>query len=147
MLNVRIGHTALTWDVLSNPANLNEAIRDCADLGFAGTETGGFVVDWWERERPGELRQLLRGHGVEMACLFEFGDWIDPEVAGVLIEDGRRWAHAVQTLGGNILMLVPGSRRDEPPYNLDDFKRMAETMNQVGQVAREAGAIAAMHPH
>ncbi|HKG27468.1 MAG TPA: sugar phosphate isomerase/epimerase [Thermomicrobiales bacterium] len=147
MLNVRIGHTALTWNVLEEPDRLTEAIRDCAELGFAGTETGGFVYDWWEQERPGELRRQLQDHGVVMACLFEFGDWIDPAATGGLVESGRRWATGVQELGGQVLMLVPGGRRDDPPYNLDEFKRMAETMNRVGREAREAGAIAAMHPH
>jgi inosose dehydratase len=147
MLNVRLGHTALTWDVLAQPDRLSEAIADCADLGFAGTETGGFVYDWWERERPGELKQRLRERGVVMACLFEFGDWIDPAASGELLEQGRRWAAAVKDLGGDVLMLVPGGRRDQPPYGLDDFKRMAETMNNVGILAKEAGAVAAMHPH
>ncbi len=147
MLDVRIGHTALTWDVLSIPAQLTEAVRDCAELGFAGTETGGFVYDWWEQERSGEIKTLLQDHGVVMACLFEFGDWIDPGAIDALIESGKRWSTGVQDLGGNVLMLVPGGRRDDPPYILDEFKRMAEAMNRVGQVARASGAIAAMHPH
>jgi inosose dehydratase len=147
MLDVRIGHTALTWDVLSRPERLTEAVRDCADLGFAGTETGGFVYDWWEKERPGEIKQLLQDHGVVMACLFEFGDWIDPAGTETLIESGKRWSTGVQELGGNVLMLVPGGRRDEPPYILDEFKRMAKAMNRVGRAARDNGAIAAMHPH
>jgi inosose dehydratase len=147
MPDYRIGHTALTWNVLAEPERLGEAIRDCAELGFAGTETGGFVYDWWERERPGELKRHLGEHNVAMVCLFEFGDWIEPAAESGLIEDGRRWATAVKELGGDVLMVVPGGRRDEPPYGLDDFKRMAEVMNRVGGVAREAGAVAAMHPH
>ena len=115
--------------------------------GFTGTETGGFVYDWWEKERPGQLKRLLTDHGVVMACLFEFGDWSDPLGAGALIESGRRWASGVKELGGDILMVVPGARRDEPPYGLDDFRQMAETMNRVGEVAKEQGATAAMHPH
>jgi inosose dehydratase len=147
MISARIGHTSLTWNVLANPTRLVDAVRDCAELGFAGTETGGFVYDWWERERPRQLRELHRDHNVVMTCLFQFGDWIDPEAADGLLNDGGRWATAVQELGGRMLMLVPGSRRDDPPYNLDDFKRMAETMNRVGQVAHDAGADATMHPH
>ena len=76
MLNVRIGHTALTWNYFEEPARLAEAIGDCAELGYAGTETWGGTYDWWERERPGDLRRLLADHGLAMACLFQFGDWI-----------------------------------------------------------------------
>jgi len=147
MLDVRIGHTALTWDYFPEPPRLAEAVRDCAELGYEGTETWGGTYDWWERERPGELGRLLAGHGMVMACLFQFGDWIEPAATAALVADGGRWATAVQALGGNVLMLVPGERREDPPYSLDEFKRMAETMNRVGREARTAGAVAAMHPH
>jgi inosose dehydratase len=147
MLHAPIGHTALTWDVFREPARLAEAIHDCAELGYAGTETGGGIYDWWEQHRPGELRRLLADHGVTMTCLFEFGDWTEAAAAPQLLADGQRWAEAVRDFGGSILMVVPGRRRDLPPYSLDEFKQMAETMNRVGEVARAAGVVAAMHPH
>lgn len=147
MLDVRVGHTALTWNYFEEPGNVGQAIKDCAELGFAGTEIWGGTYDWWERERPGKLRRLLKDFGVVLACLFQSGDWIDSTVADGVVDDGKRWAEAVVSLGGEVLMLVPGSRRDDPPYGLDEFKRMAETMNRVGQEADAAGAVVAMHPH
>jgi inosose dehydratase len=147
MLNVQIGHSALTWGVLDNPERLSDTIADCAGIGFKGTETGGFVYDWWEKERPGELKRLLTERGMVMACLFQFGDWVDPDERKALAENGRRWATGVRELGGRVLMLVPGGRRDEPPYGLDDFRLMADVMNENGEIANAAGAIAAVHPH
>jgi inosose dehydratase len=147
MIDAKIGHSALTWDVLSDPPRLSEAIVDCAEIGFQGTETGGFVYDWWEQERPGQLKRELDARGIVMGCLFEFGDWIDPNAVTGLLESGRRWATGVQALGGNVVMLVPGNRRETPPYGLDDFQLMAETMNRVGEVVRAEGAISAVHPH
>jgi inosose dehydratase len=147
MMHPKIGHSALTWNVLADPPRLENAIQDCAEIGFSGTETGGFVFDWWEKERTGQLKQKLADHDQVMGCLFEFGDWIDPDQVASLKESSKRWADGVQELGGNVLMLVPGSRRDDPPYGLDDFQRMAETMNAVGVIARSAGAVAAVHPH
>src|SRR4051794_35220463 len=110
MIDAKIGHSALTWDVLSDPPRLSEAIFDCAEIGFQGTETGGFVYDWWEQERPGQLKRELAAREIVMGCLFEFGDWIDPDAAAGLLESGRRWATGVQVLGGNVVMLVPGNR-------------------------------------
>lgn len=147
MITAKIGHSALTWNVLADPPRLSEAIVDCAEIGFAGTETGGLVYDWWEAERPGQLKQALAARKIVMACLFEFGDWIDPEAASALLEYGRRWAAGVQELGGNVLMLVPGSRQERTPYGIDDFQSMAETMNRVGEIANASGATAAVHPH
>ena len=79
MLNVRIGHTLLTWDVFANPSNIERGIRDIADLGFAGTETGGSLYDWWEQNRPGDLKRILGDAGIPMVTLFQFGEWTDPE--------------------------------------------------------------------
>src|SRR5438128_1629540 len=147
MLNAKIGHTALTWNVLDDPPRLADAIRDVAQLGFAGTETGGFIYDWWERKRPGELKRILAEHGIVMVTLFQFGDWTEPGTEQQLVETADRWATAVKELGGEMLMLVPGGRRDQLGYGLDDFKRMAETMNRVGEVARRTGIKTSMHPH
>jgi inosose dehydratase len=147
MLNVNIGHTALTWNVLQDPRRLVDAIRDVADLGFAATETGGFVYDWWERERPGELRRVLGEYGIPMLTLFQFGDWTEPGTEQTLVETADRWSTAVKELGGEMLMLVPGGRREDPAYGLDDFKRMAHTMNRVGETARANGVKTSMHPH
>ena len=94
MLDVRIGHTALTWDVLAEPDRLAEAISDCAELGFAGTETGAASSTTGGSESGRrDASTLLRDHGVVMACLFQFGDWIDPAAAATLVEmagAGRR---------------------------------------------------------
>lgn len=146
-MSLRIGHTALTWDVFAHPERLADCLRDCAELGYRGTETGGRIFDWWEENRPGELGNLMLDHDVTLVCLFQIGDWTDPAAAPRLREDGQRWAEAVHYYGGEILMLVPGRRRDGPPYSLDDFHQMAATMNEVGQLAENAGVSAAMHPH
>jgi inosose dehydratase len=147
MLNAKIGHTLLTWDVFAHPENIEVGIRDIAELGYAGTETGGMLYDWWEQNQPGQLKRILRGAGIPMVTLFHSGEWTDPGATPKLLEDARRWSEAVRDLGGAMLMLVPGRRRDEPPYGLDDFKRMAETMNRAGQIAHETGIDATMHPH
>src|SRR5262245_4953859 len=122
MPNVKIGHTLLTWDVFAHPENIEQGIRDIAELGFAGTETGGMLYDWWEAKRPDQLPRILREAGIPMVTLFESGEWTDEEAAPKLLEDARRWSEAIANLGGAMLMLVPGRRRDVPPYGLDDFR-------------------------
>lgn len=145
--DVSIGHTALTWNVLDDPERLSEAIADCATFGYAGTEAAGFVYDWWEARKPGELNRILSDRGIVMACLFQFGAWTERDQREPLLEAARRWSAAVGELGGDTLMVVPGGARDEPPYSLDEYLTMAETMNRVGSIARESGVVAAMHPH
>ena len=143
----RIGHTALTWEVLSKPERLEEALRDCAELGYAGTETGGRVYDWYSRERPGQFEALLKRYGVSMVCLFQFGLWTDPSQQQSLVEEGKRWADALKAMGGEVLMLVPGPRRPEGSYERPEFEQMAAAMNEVGRQAQARGLVTAMHPH
>ena len=147
MLNPKIGHTLLTWDVFAHPENIEQGIRDIADLGFAGTETGGVLYDWWEENRPGQVKRILREAGIPMVTLFQFGEWTDPDAESGLLESSRRWSNTIKDLGGEMLMLVPGRRRDVPPYGLDDFKQMADAMNRAGDIANAAGIDATMHPH
>lgn len=146
-LQVSIGHTALTWGVLDAPERLKEAVTDCAEFGYGGTETAGTVYDWWESQHRGELKRILQSSGIVMACLFQCGTWTDIDQRKPLMEAARLWSAAVRDLGGDILMVVPGGARDEPPYSLDEYLTMAETMNRVGAIAREYGVTAAMHPH
>jgi len=142
-----IGHTALTWEVLSKPLQIETALRDCAELGYSGTETGGFVYDWFCRERPGEFERVIERYGVKMACLFHSGPWTDPGQTARLIADAQRWADALQMMGGEVLMLVPGGRRAEPAYTRDEFEVMADAMMEAGRRAQQAGIVAAVHPH
>jgi len=147
MRHTKIGHTLLTWDVFAHPENIERGIRDIAVLGFTGTETGGSLYDWWEQHRPGQLKRILQDSEIPMVTLFHSGNWTEPEEEGRLLADARRWSDAIAELGGEMLMLVPGRRRDTPPYGLDDFKQMAEIMNRAGQIADKAGISASMHPH
>jgi inosose dehydratase len=155
-MTVKIGHTLLTWDVFKNPANIEQGIRDIAELGFAGTETGGGLYDWWEQNRPGELARILREVGIPMVTLFHSGEWTNRDAEPELLEKARRWSGAIKEMGGEMLMLVPGRRGDvsiddtrsvAEPFGLDDFKQMAETMNKAGRIAHEHGIDATMHPH
>jgi inosose dehydratase len=147
MIDAKIGHTALTWGVAADPSRLEAAIRDCARLGYAGTETGGKTFDWWEQERSGQLRALLDASGLTLAGLYLGGEWTDAATVPALLEAAHRWAAALADFGGEMLVLVPGPRRQQPPYGLDDFRRMAQAMNRAGEVARRAGVRAGMHPH
>ena len=140
----KIGHTALVW-TFNDPLVFRHAVRSCGRLGFAGTEVNGRVYDALANDPEG-LRHLLDESGVTLAALFETGDWTEPEAVPELIETARRWADAVARFGGDVLVLVPGTRRREH-YTLDDAQVMADAMNTCGQIAQNAGIIVAMHPH
>jgi inosose dehydratase len=82
-----------------------------------------------------------------MVCLFHSGPWTDPTKSQALIADGRRWAEALERMGGEVLMLVPGGRRAAPDYTREEFAIMADAMNETGRQAQRIGIVTAMHPH
>src|SRR5262249_41505023 len=84
-LSYKIGHTLLTWDVFAHPENIEPGIRDIAELGYAGTETGGMLYDWWEQNRSGQLKRILREAGIPMVTLFESGEWAADAAARKLL--------------------------------------------------------------
>ena len=77
---VSVGHTALTWRPLENLKDMEVCIRDCAELGFKGTETGGYIWDILEKKQPGGLKRILNQYDVKMACLFHCGEWTDQSI-------------------------------------------------------------------
>lgn len=89
------------------------------------------------------LRELGESRNIE----FESGPWTEPEQTAELVENGRRWAEALKAMGGEILMAVPGGRRESPPYTREEFQVMADAMNETGRQAQAVGIVAAMHPH
>src|SRR5438067_13639038 len=104
----------MTWDVFAHPENIAQGIRDIAELGYKGTETGGGLYDWWEQNRPGELGRVLRDAGIPMVTMFHSGEWTSRAAAPELLEKARRWSGAIKSMGGEMLMLVPGGRGESP---------------------------------
>ncbi|MGH2345142.1 MAG: sugar phosphate isomerase/epimerase family protein [Chloroflexota bacterium] len=140
----RIGHTGLVWRY-DTRQDVEHAVRKIGELGFHGTEFWSQIHDDFADE-PAAFRDLLDRYGVTLAALFQVGSWTDRAAAGDLVETGRRLAGAIADFGGSILNLIPETR-GQTRYGTDLFKVMAETMNRCGEIAREAGIRAAMHPH
>lgn len=79
-VNVRIGYTLFTWNVFAHPENIEQGIRDIADLGYAGTETGGGLYDWWEetpRRAPTRSRRSrdTDGHAFRFDQILRTTEW------------------------------------------------------------------------
>ena len=53
----RIGHTGITWGYQA--AQMEEALRDTAELGYRAFETFGSVLEQFERDSPGGFGALL----------------------------------------------------------------------------------------
>ena len=52
---LKVGHTGITWGF--KPTDAEQAIKDVGSLGFAGYESFGNVLEFWDKQ--GGLKRLL----------------------------------------------------------------------------------------
>jgi len=139
---MRIGHTGLTWGI---PGDVEQAYREVAELGFLGFETFGTTILEWN-SKPGGYKTLVDRYGIPTVAAYCTGTWIDPATEQQDFVEVRRIADALKELDGHTLVLQAGSRPDVG-YTADQFKRLADALNKVGDYGRSIGLIAGIHPH
>ncbi|GAB4562252.1 MAG: sugar phosphate isomerase/epimerase [Anaerolineae bacterium] len=108
------------------------ALRQVAEIGYAGVElagTFGMAAD--------ELKALLDDLGLRVAGSHIRLDQLENELPQVL-EYNRALGNP------NIILPAVGPDRRQ---TLDDWKRLAESLNQIGKATREAGMTFCYHNH
>jgi inosose dehydratase len=139
---LKVGHTGITWGI---PGDVEQAYRDTAELGYLGFETFGRTILEWN-QRPGGYRQLVDRFGIPTGAAYCGKSWIEPGTAASDMEAARREADALRGIGGQTLVLACGRR---PPDGLtgDQFKELADRLNEIGQHCRGIGLTTGLHPH
>lgn len=120
-------------------------------LGFPGIEP---YRQWLTRyvDRPGELRELLDGHGVGLATCSNGGagqemDFIDSARRQRTIDDHMAFVDGfLSVLGVRHFKINMGSRPDGGTSE-SDIGAIAETLNELGRRTAEYGIRLAPHPH
>src|SRR5207247_2441019 len=118
---------------------------ETAELGYLGFETfGRTIVEW--NQRPGGYRALVERNGIPTGAAYCGRTWIDPATASADMDSARREADALREVGGQTLVLACG-RRGEGGYTPDQFKALAERLNEIGRYCRAVGLATGLHPH
>ena len=139
--SVKLGYHAITWGDESE-----QAIDDIAAVGFRGiqlrakdlTKLGGDLE---------ALKPRLEAKRLELLC-FSSGN-IAEAIAGKYDEQMElhvKHARAVKALGGR-QMQVTATRPKDRALVPDDFKRLGEFMNDLGQRTGDVGVRIAYHNH
>lgn len=139
---MKIGHTGITWGI---PGDVEAAIRDVAELGYAGFETFGRTVLEWN-EKHGGFRKLLDRYQIPLGAAYCYKQWIDPATAAQEIEEALAEAKALRELGGDMLV-VQGGRRPPEGYSAEQFQALARALDELGRRAGEIGVRVSLHPH
>ncbi|MHB1357783.1 MAG: sugar phosphate isomerase/epimerase family protein, partial [Anaerolineae bacterium] len=142
MTRFRIGHTGITWGYGSK--EMEQAVKDTAELKYCAFETFGSVVEEYERDRPGGFGAILQQNNIPLSAAYCWTTFYEPADAIKDIEQVVRWSKVAHKLGAETIVVQAGKRSDKPyPY----FAEMGEAFNEIGRQVKAMGMMTAIHPH
>jgi inosose dehydratase len=140
---MKIGHTGITWGI---PGDVEQAYRDTAELGYLGFETFAKTIQAWN-QKPEGYRSLVERFGIPTGAAYCYKEWIDPDEAQKDLESAKREADALRELPGSSTLVVQGGRRPVDGYTPDQFQRLADALNSIGEYCHSIGLAVGLHPH
>jgi inosose dehydratase len=157
---MRLGYHTITWGGVVGDAtgvtsvkdlyyrangSMEQAIRDIAAAGYAGTEMfDGNVAAY--ADRPEELRNLLGRSGVELVSVYTGANFIYADALPDELHRVERAAELAARVGARRLVVGGGARRATGTQP-EDYDRLASALNTVGRIAERNGLSAGYHPH
>lgn len=140
-----VGVTSITQLTYRTFGDMERAIREIGEAGYAGTELfDGNLLDY--AGRYGELRNALKQSGVVLVAAYSGANFIFDDILGEELSRIERAAGAAAELEAEHLVVGGGARRAsgrEP----DDIKRLGAALDKVIRIAEKAGLTAHYHPH
>ena len=143
---LKIGHTCLTWNAAPRtPENLEEAVRDIAELGFYSWETFVEVLETWDSK--GTLAGLIEKYKVPLTSGYFTANVTDSSLRKENIEKVTRMSKIVKKYGGTFLVLAAnGVKRAE--YNFADHRaNVVAALDDYAKAAVDAGLGTGFHQH
>lgn len=140
---MNIGHTGITWGI---PGDVEQAYRDTAELGYLGFETFAKTIQEWD-QKPGGYRALVTRYGIPTGAAYCYKEWIDPATAQADLDGAKGEADALRALPDSSTLVVQGGRRPATGYTPDQFHRLADALNRLGEYCRSIGLAVGLHPH
>jgi inosose dehydratase len=139
----RVGYQLLSWGRYY-PKNWWEGCRDLGALDFPGVEGESTIADLYEG-RWDEFRQRMQQLGLELAALYSTSDLHKANESYQNFARNLQAAEFLQAMGASVLV-VGGTESANP--SADDYKRLADTANDLGRRALEKyGIKVGFHPH
>jgi inosose dehydratase len=139
----RIGYQLLSWGRYY-PKDWWAGCQALGELGFAGVE-GEYTITENYEGRWEEFRRQMAKYGVQLAALYSTSDLQKTDQVYQNLTNNLQAAAFLQAMGARVLVI--GGSEASPPTD-DDFKRMADTANELGRRAlEEYGIKVGFHPH
>ncbi len=155
---MHLGHHTITWGGVAGDAtgvtsvkdlyyrtagSMEQAFRDIAAAGYSGTELfDGNLVDLG----PQRVRDLLAETGLSLVSVYTGANFIYDEILPDELHRVQRACELARTAGAQRLVVGGGARRASGTKD-QDYDRLALALDQVADLAEDAGLSATYHPH
>jgi inosose dehydratase len=154
-LNVRVGHTGITWPWgngprggpagLVSPDPIVEVVRDVSSLGFQGLELFNWQIEGMEKF--GGLGPVLEKHKLPLVSSYTGVNLTDPAQRQATIAAAVTTGKLVKKLGGTVMVIGPNG----VPRNTFDFAtnkaNIVAALNELGKALTDLGLTPALHQH
>lgn len=139
--DIKIGYSAITWG-----GKDEQAMADLAGLGFKGIQLRANTFGPY-RNKPSELKDALVKNNLTL-CMFSSGNVeIDPAKFESTVDTHVAHASFVKALGGNAMQLTNSLRPKDRAPSVEELKKLAQVMNEVGKQTADLGVQAVYHNH
>ncbi|HEY4002909.1 MAG TPA: myo-inosose-2 dehydratase [Candidatus Xenobia bacterium] len=130
----------------------DDIMREIAQAGYEGSE-----MSYKYPQDPFDLRDSLEGHGLVLASAYRWTNFIYPERRDEEIAAARKHVDFCADGGAQHVLMAEGSkslhwdangsRTHVEPFSADEWKRVCEAFNEMGQYAQSKGLQLSIHPH
>ena len=157
---MKLGYHSITWGgVLGHPVgvtsikdllycgvgSMEDAARDIAEAGYAGTEMFDGDVDKYS-DRPDDLRALLADNSLELVSVYTGANFV---YADILPDEMHKISRAIDLaaqFGAERLVVGGGARRAAGTTD-EDYVLLGRGLDRVADLAAAKGITATYHPH
>jgi inosose dehydratase len=137
---IKLGYAAITWG-----GDDPKAIDEVAAVGFKGIQMRASAFDRWGA-KPGELREILSKSGLTFAVLSSGNLSYQPEDVAPMLDLHLSHAKFVRDSGGKMLQVIDEKPKNRP-VTPDDYARLADLMNTLGEKTKAIGVPLVYHHH
>jgi inosose dehydratase len=140
---LKVGHTGITWGF--KPTDAEQAIKDVGSLGYAGYESFGNVLEYWDKQ--GGLKKLLDAAGMPLQSAYCPVNLTDPTKRKDETAKLVRWGQLIKAAGGSVAVIGPNNV-ERPAYQFAEHKgHIVEALNEMCKALADVGVVGALHQH
>lgn len=136
VFRVHLAYHTIGWPTLE------EALPAIAAAGYEGFEAFSTIV----ATEDSAFRDLCQRYGLKVAALYHGAELLDEARIPDEVRDVYRLAGWLRRHGADRLVLG-GGRLRPGGTTLDDYRRMAKALSEMGRLCQEEGVLVCYHPH